>query len=117
MLPLAWHQPAQGERSSSATASSPRRWARAPPNSPSDWSFAWDDAHRHGGIVRRRSLREIHRPRDRWSARSRIPGLQGGPSHVTGNGIARACEASLTRLGTDHLDLYLLHWPNGVTDL
>ena len=39
------------------------------------------------------------------------------PSHVTGNGIARACEASLTRLGTDHLDLYLLHWPNGVTDL
>ena len=39
------------------------------------------------------------------------------PNHVTGNGIARACEASLTRLGTDHLDLYLLHWPNGVTDL
>jgi len=36
---------------------------------------------------------------------------------VAGNGIARACEASLTRLGTDHLDLYLLHWPNGVTDL
>ena len=39
------------------------------------------------------------------------------PSHVGGNGIARACEASLARLGTDHLDLYLLHWPNGVTDL
>jgi hypothetical protein len=39
------------------------------------------------------------------------------PTHVAGNGIARACEASLTRLGTDHLDLYLLHWPNGVTDL
>ena len=37
-------------------------------------------------------------------------------SHVAGNGIARACEASLTRLGTDHLDLYLLHWPNGITD-
>jgi diketogulonate reductase-like aldo/keto reductase len=30
---------------------------------------------------------------------------------VNGDGIARACEASLTRLGTDHLDLYLLHWP------
>jgi hypothetical protein len=27
------------------------------------------------------------------------------PSHVTGNGIARACEASLTRLGTDHRSL------------
>lgn len=38
-------------------------------------------------------------------------------NHVTGNGIARACEASLARLGTDHLDLYLLHWPVGVTDL
>jgi diketogulonate reductase-like aldo/keto reductase len=30
---------------------------------------------------------------------------------VKGDGIARACEASLARLGTDHLDLYLLHWP------
>jgi len=28
---------------------------------------------------------------------------------VAGNGIAQACEASLARLGTDHLDLYLLH--------
>jgi len=37
--------------------------------------------------------------------------------HVKGNGIARACEASLARLGTDHLDLYLLHWPVEVTDL
>jgi diketogulonate reductase-like aldo/keto reductase len=39
------------------------------------------------------------------------------PTHVTGNGMARACEASLARLGTDHLDLYLLHWRNGITDL
>jgi diketogulonate reductase-like aldo/keto reductase len=30
---------------------------------------------------------------------------------VTGEAMARACEASLTRLGTDHLDLYLLHSP------
>jgi diketogulonate reductase-like aldo/keto reductase len=30
---------------------------------------------------------------------------------VTGSAMARACEASLARLGTDHLDLYLLHWP------
>jgi diketogulonate reductase-like aldo/keto reductase len=32
-------------------------------------------------------------------------------THVAGDGIAHACEASLARLGTDHLDLYLLHWP------
>ena len=38
-------------------------------------------------------------------------------THVAGDGIARACQASLTRLGTDYLDLYLLHWPNGVNDL
>jgi len=30
---------------------------------------------------------------------------------VAGDGIARACAASLRRLGTDYLDLYLLHWP------
>jgi diketogulonate reductase-like aldo/keto reductase len=38
------------------------------------------------------------------------------PTHVAGNGIERACEGSLARLGTDHLDLYLLHWPSGITD-
>ena len=39
------------------------------------------------------------------------------PNHVAGNGIARACDASLARLGTDHLDLYLLHWPSRETEL
>ena len=39
------------------------------------------------------------------------------PTHVAGDGIQRACEGSLARLGTDYLDLYLLHWPNGITDL
>src|SRR6202795_4212610 len=39
------------------------------------------------------------------------------PNHVAGNGVMRACEASLKRLGTDHLDLYLLHWSYGVTNL
>ena len=32
-------------------------------------------------------------------------------NEVSGDGIARACAASLARLGTEHLDLYLLHWP------
>ncbi len=39
------------------------------------------------------------------------------PTHVAGDGIARACEASLSRLGTDHLDLYLLHWPQKAVGL
>ena len=33
------------------------------------------------------------------------------PEDVAGDGIARACDASLARLSTDHLDLYLLHAP------
>ena len=44
--------------------------------------------------------------RDRIFLVSKVEGNQ-----VSGDGIARACEASLARLGTDHLDLYLLHWP------
>src|SRR5574341_153140 len=39
------------------------------------------------------------------------------PSNATAGGIRRACMASLARLGTDHLDLYLLHWRGGVSDL
>ncbi|MGB8632977.1 MAG: aldo/keto reductase, partial [Xanthobacteraceae bacterium] len=35
---------------------------------------------------------------------------------VTGDAMARACEASLARLGTDHLALYLLHWPTPNTE-
>jgi diketogulonate reductase-like aldo/keto reductase len=38
--------------------------------------------------------------------------------HMTEDGIiARACEESLARLGTDHLDLYLAHWRDSSTDL
>jgi len=36
------------------------------------------------------------------------------PSHASRDGTTRACERSLRRLGTDHLDLYLLHWPSGL---
>ena len=39
------------------------------------------------------------------------------PSHATATGIRQACTASLARLGTDYLDLYLLHWRDGVSDL
>lgn len=35
------------------------------------------------------------------------------PTHATADGIEAALRASLARLGTDHLDLYLLHAPRG----
>jgi len=44
--------------------------------------------------------------RDRIFLVSKVEG-----DEVAGDGIARACAASLARLGTDYLDLYLLHWP------
>jgi len=44
--------------------------------------------------------------RDRIFLVSKVEGNQ-----VSGDGIARACAASLARLGSEHLDLYLLHWP------
>ena len=36
------------------------------------------------------------------------------PRNASGTRLAAACEASLARLGTDRLDLYLLHWPGAV---
>jgi diketogulonate reductase-like aldo/keto reductase len=36
------------------------------------------------------------------------------PQHATSDGMRAACEASLRRLGTDRLDLYLLHWRGNV---
>ena len=33
------------------------------------------------------------------------------PTNASRSGTARACEASIERMGCDYLDLYLLHWP------
>jgi diketogulonate reductase-like aldo/keto reductase len=48
----------------------------------------------------------IANQRDRIFLVSKVEG-----NEVSGDGIARACAASLARLGTRYLDLYLLHWP------
>lgn len=53
--------------------------------------------------------------RDRWVLATKIAGKGGqarGGEPVTGEAIRRAVEASLVRLGTDHIDLYQIHWPN-----
>lgn len=44
--------------------------------------------------------------RDKYYLVTKVEG-----DEVAGDGIARACAASLARLRTDHIDLYLLHWP------
>lgn len=36
------------------------------------------------------------------------------PHHATRRGTVAACEASLRRLATDYIDMYLLHWPGAV---
>lgn len=37
------------------------------------------------------------------------------PSHASYEGTIRACKRSLRRLKTEWLDMYLLHWPGGIT--
>jgi diketogulonate reductase-like aldo/keto reductase len=36
------------------------------------------------------------------------------PHHASRSGTVAACEASLKRMATDYIDLYLLHWRGGV---
>ena len=47
-------------------------------------------------------------------------GMRKPPAGLTGGHpewVARACEQSLIRLGTDHIDLYLLHQPDPATPI
>jgi 2,5-diketo-D-gluconate reductase B len=39
------------------------------------------------------------------------------PKHLDYESVISSCEASLDRLGTDYLDLYLIHWPNPAISL
>jgi len=51
-----------------------------------------------------RALREL--PRQRV-----VIGTKVSPAHVQPDVLPRRCEASLRRLGTDYVDLYMVHWP------
>lgn len=39
------------------------------------------------------------------------------PKNLDYESVVRACRTSLERLGTDYLDLYLIHWPNPAISL
>lgn len=39
------------------------------------------------------------------------------PKNLDYESVVRACQRSLDRLGTDYLDLYLVHWPNPAISL
>ena len=58
-----------------------------------------------------RGLRHSGIPREDLFLTSKIPGRDHGRSSVR-----RSLEGTLQRLGTDYLDLYLIHWPNPGVD-
>src|SRR5690349_16040410 len=65
-----------------------------------------DTAEMYGdGEVETRLGKALAGRRDRVFLASKVL-----PSNATYAGTLAACEASLRRLGTDHLDLYYLHW-------
>lgn len=68
----------------------------------------FDTAEAYNGGDSERSLGDALRgaPRDRV-----IIGTKISPSHASPEGVAAHCEASLRRLRTDYIDIYMVHWP------
>ncbi|HUK58013.1 MAG TPA: aldo/keto reductase [Stellaceae bacterium] len=62
-----------------------------------------------GGEAERRIAKAIAGKRDKLFIVSKVL-----PENATRAGTVAACERSLKRLGTDRIDLYLLHWPGSV---
>ncbi|MGZ6316242.1 MAG: aldo/keto reductase [Anaerolineales bacterium] len=53
-----------------------------------------------------RAIKDSHKPRESLFLTSKVK-----PGHLRYADVLHACEASLSRLATDYLDLYLIHWP------
>ena len=71
----------------------------------------FDTAEMYGEGSTEQLLGEVihQRQRDRLFLTSKVY-----PWNADGTRMVEACDASLKRLQTDYLDLYLLHWPGGV---
>jgi aryl-alcohol dehydrogenase-like predicted oxidoreductase len=67
-----------------------------------DTAEAYNDGRSEASLGR--ALRGV--PRDRV-----VIGTKVSPSHARPEDLRRSCEASLARLGTDVIDLYMVHWP------
>ncbi len=59
-----------------------------------------------------KAVRETGVPRERLFLASKV-----WPNHLRYEEVLSACEGSLRRLGTDYLDLYMIHWPNEAVPL
>ncbi|HOZ45808.1 MAG TPA: aldo/keto reductase [Candidatus Hydrogenedentes bacterium] len=67
----------------------------------------FDTAESYGAGESERALgRALGANRDRVLIASKV-----SPDHCAPAGLRAACEASLSRLGTDRIDLYQVHWP------
>lgn len=53
------------------------------------------------------AVRESGKPREEVFITSKVT-----PSHLRYDDVLKACESSLSRLQTDYIDLYLIHWPS-----
>lgn len=63
-------------------------------------------ANGHAEELLGRAIREMGVRREALFITSKVQ-----PAHLKYEQVLKSCEASLNRLGTDYLDLYLIHWP------
>ncbi len=56
-----------------------------------------------------RAIRETNTPRQTVFITTKV-----SPEHLRYDDVLHSCENSLRRLKTDHVDLYLIHWPGGI---
>lgn len=69
-------------------------------------------ANGHAEVLLRSALQETGTNRDDIFITSKV-----SPPHLHYEDVLKSCENSLRRLGTDYLDLYLIHWRNPRIDL